>query len=151
MRVIVVNVDGRFIIALSNSVWSHYMSSLTDYLTLKGQLAKLEGDSATEKEISFLSEFVALKDRYDFTCDEVIRLMRPGLSFDHISSTYCLYEFIQANIKFPDKPRSTIKILRRYRNPYTGEVVETRGSNHNRLKEWKKKYGLDAVTSWREL
>ena len=38
--------------------------------------------------------------------------------------------------------------LMRYRNPFTGEVVETKGGNHKILKDWKAEYGSDTVESW---
>jgi hypothetical protein len=42
------------------------------------------------------------------------------------------------------KPRE----LKIYKNPHTGEVVETKGGNHKTLKEWKTKHGSDVVESW---
>ncbi|MCY1310945.1 hypothetical protein D9M70_611890 [compost metagenome] len=39
----------------------------------------------------------------------------------------------------------TIKV---YRNPHTGEVVETKGGNHKVLKAWKVKHGAEVVESW---
>ncbi len=35
-----------------------------------------------------------------------------------------------------------------YRNPETGEVVETKGGNHRVLKAWKEQYGADTVNAW---
>jgi len=35
-----------------------------------------------------------------------------------------------------------------YKNPESGEVVETKGGNHKALKEWKAKYGSATVESW---
>jgi len=37
-----------------------------------------------------------------------------------------------------------------YKNPHTGtgEVVETKGGNHNQLKEWKAEHGSATVESW---
>lgn len=37
-----------------------------------------------------------------------------------------------------------------YRNPENGEVIETKGGNHTKLKEWKAKYGSSVVEGWRE-
>jgi hypothetical protein len=42
------------------------------------------------------------------------------------------------------KPRR-VKI---YKNPHTGEVVETKGGNHKTLKEWKAEHGSATVESW---
>ncbi|MOA27653.1 hypothetical protein D3C78_1485400 [compost metagenome] len=35
-----------------------------------------------------------------------------------------------------------------YKNPHTGEMVETKGCNHKTLKEWKGQYGSATVESW---
>jgi hypothetical protein len=42
------------------------------------------------------------------------------------------------------KPRQ-VKV---YKNPETGEVVETKGGNHKTLKEWKAEHGSATVESW---
>jgi hypothetical protein len=42
------------------------------------------------------------------------------------------------------KPRQ-VKI---FKNPHTGEVVETKGGNHKTLKEWKAEHGSATVESW---
>jgi hypothetical protein len=38
--------------------------------------------------------------------------------------------------------------LKIYKNPNTGEVVETRGGNQKTLKAWKDQFGGDTVESW---
>ena len=35
-----------------------------------------------------------------------------------------------------------------FKNPYTGEVVETKGGNHKVLKSWKAEHGAETVESW---
>lgn len=47
----------------------------------------------------------------------------------------------------PKKP-VTPRRLKRYTNPLTGDVVETRGSNHRTLNAWRQRYGAEAVDSW---
>jgi hypothetical protein len=42
------------------------------------------------------------------------------------------------------KPRE----LKVYKNPHTGEIVETKGGNHKILKEWKTKHSSGVVESW---
>jgi len=42
------------------------------------------------------------------------------------------------------KPRA----LKTYKNPHTGEVVETKGGNHKTLKKWKVEYSSEEVESW---
>lgn len=48
----------------------------------------------------------------------------------------------------PAKTRAP-RVVKIYRNPNTGEHVETKGGNHKVLKEWKTEYGQDVVESWR--
>jgi hypothetical protein len=38
--------------------------------------------------------------------------------------------------------------MKQYKNPNTGDVIETKGGNHKVLKEWKAKWGSDLVESW---
>ncbi len=38
--------------------------------------------------------------------------------------------------------------LKVYKNPNTGEVVETRGGNQKTLKAWKEEHGDETVESW---
>ncbi|MCY1461647.1 hypothetical protein D9M71_793250 [compost metagenome] len=42
------------------------------------------------------------------------------------------------------KPRE----VKRYKNPHSGEVVETKGGNHKILKQWKQEHGSETVESW---
>lgn len=52
-----------------------------------------------------------------------------------------------------DKPTSVVKNkrrLKRYTNPHTHEVVETRGGNHKKIKAWRNEHGNAAVDSWAE-
>lgn len=44
------------------------------------------------------------------------------------------------------KPRK----LKIFRNPNTGETVETRGGNHKVLKAWKAEYNLTSIDDWLE-
>lgn len=38
--------------------------------------------------------------------------------------------------------------LKIYKNPHTGEKIETRGGNHRVLKAWKAEHGPEVVESW---
>ena len=46
-----------------------------------------------------------------------------------------------------DKPKRPLKT---YRNPHTGEVVQTRGGNQKTLKAWRDRYGKEEVENWLE-
>lgn len=38
--------------------------------------------------------------------------------------------------------------LKVYKNPHSGEVVETRGGNHKVIQGWKAEFGNEEVSSW---
>ena len=40
------------------------------------------------------------------------------------------------------------RIVKRYVNPHTNEVIETKGGNHKGLNEWKKVHGKAEVETW---
>lgn len=127
------------------------MTAIMDYLSLMGKLKKLESDSSLDKDARFYQEFVALKAQYNFSASDVLRLLKPATSVAAPSLVEDLFEVLLSEEKLASVANTTSKPLRRYRNPHTGEVVETRGSNHSRLKEWKKEYGAVVLSSWREL
>jgi hypothetical protein len=35
-----------------------------------------------------------------------------------------------------------------YKNPHSGEIIETKGGNHKGLKEWKSEHGSATAESW---
>lgn len=127
------------------------MTAIMDYLSLMGKLEKIKNDASLDKDARFYQEFVALKAQYNFTATDVLRLLRPADSVAAPSLIEDLFEVLLSEDKLAAAANSITKPLRRYRNPHTGEVVETRGSNHCRLREWKKQYGADVLPAWREL
>jgi len=48
----------------------------------------------------------------------------------------------------PAKAIRKARSVKIYKNPHTGEVIQTMGGNHKTLKEWKAEYGSDTVESW---
>jgi len=118
------------------------MSRLAEYRKLEQQLAaqlaeleSLKSDSGLKKEMEFESKLRALLGEYGYSLKDVINLLDPqaGRRAPAVDS--------KAGSR---KPRQ-VKV---YKNPHTGEVVETKGGNHRTLKEWKAEYGSDTVESW---
>lgn len=118
------------------------MSKLAEFRQLEKHLAEQlqalearKGDAGLKKEIEFETKLRALLTEHGYSLPNVINLLDPksgrrALAADSKTSTR--------------KPR----LLKIYKNPNTGEVVETKGGNHKTLKEWKAKYGSDTVESW---
>ncbi|MEX5684642.1 histone-like nucleoid-structuring protein, MvaT/MvaU family [Pseudomonas silesiensis] len=118
------------------------MSKLAEFRQLEKHLAEqlqaleaLKGDTGLKKEIEFETKLRALLAEYGYSLLNVINLLDPK------SGRRAPVAEPQASTR---KPRE----MKVYKNPETGEVVETKGGNHKILKEWKAKYGSDTVESW---
>lgn len=118
------------------------MSKLTEFRQLEKHLAEqlqaleaLKSDGALKKEIEFETKLRGLLDQYGFSLKHVINLLDPQATARRQSS---------APGASTRKPRE----LKVYKNPKTGEVIETKGGNHKALKEWKAEHGADVVEGW---
>lgn len=103
---------------------------------LKEQLAlleKLKSDSSLKKELEFKDELQALMDEYGMNLRNVIDILDPQGTRNAAPAAAA--------------PRRT-RQLKVYKNPQTGEVIETKGGNHKTLKAWKQQHGADTVESW---
>jgi hypothetical protein len=118
------------------------MSKLAEFRQLEKHLAEqlealeaLKGDAGLKKEIEFESKLRALLAEYGYSLPNVIALLDPQ------AGRRAPVDESKAGSR---KPRQ-VKI---YKNPHSGEVVETKGSNHKALKEWKAEHGSATVESW---
>ncbi|MCF5163962.1 H-NS histone family protein [Pseudomonas congelans] len=118
------------------------MSKLSEFRQLEKHLAEqlqaletMKGDEGLKKEIEFENKLRKLLEHYGFSLKHIINLLDPQTSARSPSSVK------SAGAR---KPRD----LRVYKNPNTGEVIETKGRNHKALKAWKAEYGADAVEGW---
>ncbi|MDF3843029.1 DNA binding protein [Pseudomonas citronellolis] len=120
------------------------MSKLAEFRAaekaLAEQLARLESlknDGALKKEIEFEEKLKGLMGEYDKSLRDVIALLDPDYGRESVR-------------RGPHAGQSTrrARVVKVYKNPHTGEVVETKGGNHKVLKTWKAEYGNDVVESW---
>ncbi|MDH4573091.1 histone-like nucleoid-structuring protein, MvaT/MvaU family [Salinicola acroporae] len=119
------------------------MSLLSDYVKkeqllkqLEEELKRMEGDQRLKSELEFKEKLEALMAEYGKTTRDVIELLSPA-------------EGSQASATPASSAGGRRKRkLKIYKNPKTGEVVETRGGNHKTLKAWKDEHGGDTVESW---
>jgi len=118
------------------------MSKLAEFRQLEKHLAEqlqaleaLKGDAGLKKEIEFESKLRDLLAKYGYSLKDVINLLDPQAG----------RRVPMAETKSGSRKPRQVKI---YKNPESGEVVETKGGNHKTLKEWKTKYGSDKVESW---
>ncbi|MDD2133440.1 histone-like nucleoid-structuring protein, MvaT/MvaU family [Pseudomonas kurunegalensis] len=119
------------------------MSRLVEFRQLEqklaAQLAELEamkGSSELQKEIEFETKLRDLLTKYGFNLRDIINILDPQARARATAPA--------ATEKAPRRTRQ----VKQYKNPHSGEVIETKGGNHKQLKEWKQQYGGDEVESW---
>ena len=114
------------------------MSKIAEYKRLEAQLAeqlaaldKLKSDDRLQQEMEFEIKLKELLKEYGFSLQTVLDILDP----DSASKSAT-----------PVSRRS--RVLKKYTNPHTGEVVETKGGNHKIVNAWKVEYGAATVKSW---
>jgi len=108
-------------------------------MELQARLEALKGDQKLQVELEFEQKLRQLMQDYGKTLRDINMILDPE-SFQR--ATPAVYKATQ-----PRRPREA----KRYRNPYTDEVVVTKGGNHRMLKAWKEEFGSEAVESWVEV
>lgn len=117
------------------------MAKINDYYhkrqlldQLAEELKQLENDQSLQSDLEFEQDVKSLMDQYNKTPKDVLQILAaidPAVSTDG-----------KAGGSRAKRPLVT------YKNPHTGEVVQTRGGNHKTLKEWRNEHGKEAVQSW---
>ncbi|MCP1605230.1 histone-like nucleoid-structuring protein, MvaT/MvaU family [Pseudomonas citronellolis] len=120
------------------------MSKLAEFRAVEKALAEqmahlesLKNDVNLQKEIEFEQKLNELMQTYGKSLGDVTAILDP-----------------RAHGEAPARAGRGVRAKRRaravkvYRNPHSGEVVETKGGNHKVLKAWKAEYGSDVVDSW---
>jgi hypothetical protein len=120
------------------------MSKLAEYRQLERHLAEqlqtleaLKGDDGLKKEIEFETKLRKLLDHYGVSLKHIINILEPQTRARRPAATPAISTRKQRKLKV-------------YKNPNTGEVIETKSGNHKALKEWKAKHGTDVVEGWQK-
>ncbi|WP_106478035.1 histone-like nucleoid-structuring protein, MvaT/MvaU family [Phytohalomonas tamaricis] len=106
---------------------------------LQAELQQLEQDDRLKAEIEFKDKLEALMSEYSKNPGDVIQMIAPERAEQD--------KAVASNEAQSSRRKRKLKV---YKNPNTGEVIETRGGNHKTLKAWKEEYGNDTVESWLE-
>ncbi|SED29787.1 histone-like nucleoid-structuring protein MvaT [Pseudomonas anguilliseptica] len=106
---------------------------------LQDRLKNLSQDDKLKKELEFEGKLRALMGEYQKSLRDIIAMLDPDAKGSKATRT--------------TKPAGTKRArkVKQYKNPNTGEVIETKGGNHKTLKEWKAKWGGDVVEDWATL
>ncbi|SFM42329.1 histone-like nucleoid-structuring protein, MvaT/MvaU family [Marinobacter zhejiangensis] len=121
------------------------MAKINDYYQkkqlmekLSEELRQLEQDQALKRELEFEDKVRELMTEYSKTPKDVLQVLAA------IDPSIAGGKAEAASSGRAKRP------LKTYKNPHTGEVVQTRGGNHKTLNEWREQYGKDAVQGWQE-
>lgn len=116
------------------------MSKLAEYRAaqkaLQEQLTQLEAlknDAGLKKEIEFEQKLQTLMTTYGKGLRDIITILDPNPA---------------AARHAPAAKQRKARVLKVYKNPHTGELIETKGGNHRGLKAWKEQYGATTVETW---
>ncbi|WP_338647761.1 histone-like nucleoid-structuring protein, MvaT/MvaU family [Pseudomonas sp. ML2-2023-3] len=119
------------------------MSKVARYRDLERQIIEqqrvleaLKNDKSFQVEAEFEHKLRTLMEAYGVNLHQIVALLEPvdARATDNGAGV----------TKAPRTPR----VLKRYLNPHTHQVVETKGGNHKMLQAWKKEHGPDQVGSW---
>lgn len=118
------------------SLVNQYRSVETQIKELQSQLEEMKGDSGFQKEMEFETKLKSLMAEYTKSLRDVIAIVDPNYS--------------APSAKAAGAPKGTraARVMKIYKNPHTGEIIETKGGNNKLLKAWKTTYGSDKVAGW---
>lgn len=122
------------------SLINEYRATEEAIKELQERLKNLSQDDKLQKELEFEGKLRRLMDEYQKTLRDINSLLDPDAKLGKAPR--------------PAKAATQTKRARKvkqYKNPHTGEVIETKGGNHKTLKEWKAQWGADTVESWATL
>ena len=116
------------------------MSKLVDYRQLKRQviqqkalLDSLRDDPQVQKEVAFEERLSTLLTEYGKSLQDVKTLLDPTAGRADPTSV---------------KGRPHARVIKTYRNPLTGKVVQTKSGNNLSLRAWRAQFGVEEVESW---
>ena len=110
---------------------------------LQDELQKMEEDKELRKELDFKEELNQLMEKYGKSGKDMLEVLA---TLD--SSVKNKLEQSGSSSSSNDGRKK--RPLKTYRNPHTGEVVQTRGGNHKTLNAWRQQYGKEEVARWQE-
>ncbi|AZE41446.1 transcriptional regulator MvaT, P16 subunit, putative [Pseudomonas chlororaphis subsp. aureofaciens] len=123
------------------------MSKAAEYRALERQIAEqlqaleaLKGSEALQRELEFEDKLRKLLGEYNMSLRNVIAILDPKAA----GAAGVVAGGKVDGRKGPRAPRA----VKRYVNPHTNEVVETKGGNHATLKAWKLENGASEVEGW---
>lgn len=108
---------------------------------IQRKIEMLENDSEVQKDIELRNEIEQILNKAGKTPDFLLVIFSDYM--EHLAPV------VNSKLKAVARKVHTRPLIT-YKNPNTGDVIQTRGANHGMLKAWKKKYGSEVVNEWVE-
>jgi len=124
------------------SIVNEYRSTEEEIKKLQERLKLLSQDGKLQQELEFESKLRTLMGEYQKSLRDIIGLLDPESR---------LFKQPAASKVATATTSKRARRVKQYKNPHTGEVIETKGGNHKALKEWKATWGADTVEAWASL
>jgi hypothetical protein len=118
------------------SLINEYRATEEAIKELQARLQSMSADDKLQKELEFEGKLRALMAEYQKSLPSIIAILDPEARSSKVARA--------SKTTGTKRPRK----IKQYKNPNSGEVIETKGGNHEVLKEWKAKWGSDVVESW---
>lgn len=119
------------------SVLSDYMKKEQLLKQLQEELQALENNKELQQELEFKDALTRLMTEYGKVSRDVCEMLDPSYTAQKGGK--------KATNKDDGRKKRTLKV---YKNPHTGEFVETRGGNNKKIQEWKAEHGNEEVVGW---
>jgi len=122
------------------SLINEFRSTEAAIKQLQERLQALKQDDKLQKELDFEAKLRELMAEYGKSLPDILALLD--------SEGKIVKAGRQPRAAKVEAPAKRTRKVKQYKNPHTGEVIETKGGNHKTLKEWKATWGGDTVESW---
>lgn len=119
------------------SLIANYHQLQKDLERLQSEHNRLSSDPALKREMEFDTKLRSLMGEYSKSLPDIMSILEPG------SSQSPKMGKSGAPIKHRRK-----RLAKTYRNPLTGEIVESKGGNNKLLGQWKAQFGSEEVEGW---
>lgn len=119
------------------SLLSEFMQKEQQLKQLQAEMERLQNDERLKAELEFKDKLESLMREFNKSSTDVINLLEPQGSKSTSAKS--------STASGAGRRKRKLKI---YKNPNSGEVVETRGGNHKTLKAWKDEFGAETVEEW---
>lgn len=118
------------------SLINEYRDTEASIKELQARLKVLAENEKLKQELEFEGKLRALMAEYQKSLPSIIAILDPEAKAGKV-----------ARVSKTTGSKRARKV-KQYKNPNSGEVIETKGGNHKVLKEWKAKWGSDVVEGW---